>query len=391
MDVAQRMKQLPQQFFANLALRVQGEINAGHDIINLGQGNPDQPTPAHIVDTLREAARDPMTHKYPPFTGLPALKSAVAAFYAREYGVEVNPETEVAILFGGKAGLVEVSQIYLNPGDVALVPDPGYPDYWSGVALAGGRMVKLPLTADRAFLPDLSAISDTDWQAAKLMFLNYPHNPTGAIATPAFFEEVVRRAAAHEVYVVHDFAYGAIGFDNIKPPSFLQTQGAKSVGIEIYTLSKTYNMAGWRVAFAVGNPDVVRAINLFQDHVYVSLFSAVQLAAATALTASQACVDELVARYESRRNVFISTLAEHGLDCPAPGGSFFVWMPAPKGIRSAAYAEYLIERAGVAVAPGIGFGDHGDGYVRVGLLTSEDRLCEAAYRIAQATAALPRA
>lgn len=385
MDMADRMGRLPKQFFADLALRVQAEVASGRDIINLGQGNPDLPTPPHIVEALRTASLDPTTHKYPPFTGLPKLKEAAAAFYQREYSVQLDPETEVAILFGGKAGLVEVSEIYLNPGDVALVPDPGYPDYWSGIAIAGGRMVKLPLLAEHAFLPDLEAVSAADWQAAKLLFLNYPHNPTGATATPAFYRDVVAHAQRHQVGVIHDFAYGAIGFDGVKPPSFLQTEGARDVGIEIYTLSKTYNMAGWRVAFAVGNRDMIRAINLFQDHYYVSLFAAIQIAAAEALTASQDCVQELCDVYQSRRDAFIGALQAHGVACPAPGGSFFVWMPTPAGYRSVDFANHLLQHAGVAVAPGVGFGEHGDGCVRIGLLTREDRLREAAERIAQAS------
>lgn len=384
LELADRMQQLPEQFFARLTSRVQRAIEAGRDIINLGQGNPDQPTPPHIVDALREAATDPSTHRYPPFTGLLALKQAAAQFYRREYQVELDPETEVAILFGGKACLVELSSIYLNAGDVALVPDPGYPDYWSGVALAGGRMVKLPLTSANGFLPDFEGVSTEDWDAAKLLFLNYPNNPTGATATVDFFAQAASHARAHDCYVIHDFAYGGIGYDGVKPPSFLQVSGAKEIGIEIYTLSKTYNMAGWRVAVAVGNPDVVSAINLLQDHTYVSLFPAVQRAAIKALTGPQACVEDLRATYEHRRDVWVQSLRRHGIECPAPQGSFFAWMPIPKGLDSATYADFLFEHANVAVAPGLGFGEHGDGYVRIGLLTSEDRLREAAQRIAAA-------
>ncbi|MFO2549111.1 pyridoxal phosphate-dependent aminotransferase [Alicyclobacillus cycloheptanicus] len=384
-QMADRMARLPKQFFADLTRRVQAEIEAGRDIINLGQGNPDLPTPPHIVEALREAALDPATHRYGPFRGMAALKEAVAAFYARTYGIDLDPDTEVAILFGGKAGLVEVSEIYLNPGDVALVPDPGYPDYWSGIALAGARMVTLPLTADRSFLPDFEAVADADWQAAKLLFLNYPHNPTGATAPASLYTDLVEQARKHDVWVVHDFAYGAIGYDGIQPPSFLQAPGAKEVGIELYTLSKTYNMAGWRVAFAVGNPDMIAAINLFQDHYYVSLFPAVQRAAIAALTGPQDCVENLRMTYESRRNAFVGALQSLGVHCPPPGGSFFVWMPVPEGFKAVSYADMLLEKAGVAVAPGVGFGACGEGYVRIGLLTSEDRLREAAHRIAAVT------
>lgn len=378
------MERLPKQFFANLVRQVQDRVDAGHDVINLGQGNPDLPTPAHIVEALREAVLDPATHRYGPFAGLPELKEAVAAFYEREYGVPLDPVEEVAVLFGGKAGLVELSEVFLNPGDVALVPDPGYPDYWSGIALAGGRMVEVPLRADHDFLPDLSALPAELLDQAKLWFLNYPNNPTGAVAPLDWFERAAALARRHEVLVVHDFAYGAVGFDGFRPPSFLQVDGAKDVCVEIYTLSKTYNMAGWRVAFAVGNRFAVRAINLLQDHRYVSLFPAVQRAAVAALSGSQRCVEELVAVYEARRNAFIEELERCGYRCPKPAGSFFAWVPVPAGFTSATFAEYLLDRADVAVAPGIGFGACGEGYVRVGLLTSEARLREAARRIAKA-------
>lgn len=375
------LKNLPKQFFASLVAKVNKVVAAGHDVINLGQGNPDQPTPNHIVTALQEAASNPNYHKYPPFRGQSFLKEAVATFYQREYGVEVNPETEVAVLFGGKAGLVEIPQCILNPGDIALVPDPGYPDYWSGVELAQGVMEYMPLKAENNFLPDFTVIKQESLEIAKLMFLNYPNNPTGAIATKEFFEETVAFARENEVCVVHDFAYGAIGFDGQKPISFLQTDGAKEIGIEIYTMSKTYNMAGWRVGFAIGNPSVIEAINLFQDHVYVSLFSAVQEAAAVALLESQECVQQLVGLYESRRNTFISALQDIGWGVIAPAGSFFAWLPVPVGYTSESFADLLLEKAHVAVAPGIGFGSYGDQYVRVGLLTDESRLVEAANRI----------
>ncbi|MFS0861796.1 pyridoxal phosphate-dependent aminotransferase [Fredinandcohnia sp. 179-A 10B2 NHS] len=375
------LKNLPKQFFASLVGKVNRVVADGHDVINLGQGNPDQPTPSHIVKALQNSAENPSYHKYPPFRGQPFLKEAAAKFYEREYGVTLNPETEVAILFGGKAGLVEIPQCLLNPGDVALVPDPGYPDYWSGVELARGVMEYMPLKEDNAFLPDYSELNPEQLEKAKVMFLNYPNNPTGATATKEFFEETVEFANKHDICVVHDFAYGAIGFDGKKPVSFLQVEGAKEIGIEIYTLSKTYNMAGWRIGFAVGNPSVIEAINLLQDHLYVSLFSPVQEAAAAALLESQDCVDELVALYESRRNTFIQSLQEIGWDVKAPTGSFFAWLPVPKGYTSATFADLLLEKAHVAVAPGIGFGSYGDGYVRVGLLTDEARLVEAANRI----------
>ncbi|MDR9853929.1 pyridoxal phosphate-dependent aminotransferase [Paenibacillus sp. VCA1] len=377
------MTQLPTQFFATLVQKVNREISAGHDVINLGQGNPDTPTPSHIVTALQEAAANPLYHKYSPFTGYGFLKEAIAKRYFEDYGVVLDPETEVAILFGGKTGLVQLPQILLNPGDLCLVPDPGYPDYWSGVALAKAEMSFMPLRKDNAFLPDYAGIPESVRKRAKLMFLNYPNNPTSATAPLSFYEDTVKFAAENGIVVASDFAYGAIGFDGRRPVSFLQAPGAKEVGVEFYTLSKTYNMAGWRVGFALGNREVVSMINLLQDHIYVSLFGGIQAAAAEALTASQACVGELVGRYESRRDAFFGGLAEIGWEADKPGGSFFSWLPVPKGHTSASFADLLLQKAKVAVAPGIGFGDHGEGYVRVGLLTSEERLREAARRIGE--------
>ncbi len=380
---AERLQHLPDQFFAKLVTEVNSYLQQGKDVINLGQGNPDLPTPDHIVASLQEAAANPQFHKYSPFRGYPFLKEAIASYYEREYGVKLDPETEVAVLFGGKVGLVEMAQCFLNPGDVALVPNPGYPDYWSGIAVSEARMEMMPLLAENQFLPDYEQISLNIREQAKLMFLNYPNNPTAGIATPAFFTETVDLATQHDILVIHDFAYGAIGFDGKKPLSFLQTPGAKDVGIEIYTLSKTYNMAGWRVGFALGNPSVIRAIELLQDHFYVSLFGAVQQAAATALLGPQDCVHSQVHTYEQRRNTFISGLQEIGWKVEAPKGSFFCWLPVPSGYTSESFATALLEQTHIAVAPGIGFGSAGDNYVRVGLLTDETRLREAVSRIKQ--------
>ncbi|MGT8955344.1 aminotransferase class I/II-fold pyridoxal phosphate-dependent enzyme [Bacillus cereus] len=372
---------LPTQFFASLVAKVNKVVAAGHDVINLGQGNPDQPTPQHIVKALQDAAEKTIHHKYPPFRGHESLKEAVAIFYKREYGVELNPKTEVAILFGGKAGLVELPICFTNPGDTILVPDPGYPDYLSGVALAKAQFERMPLIAENNFLPDYTNIDDSIAERAKLMFLNYPNNPTGATASKDFFDATIHFANKHNILVVHDFAYGAIGFDGQKPVSFLQADGAKNIGIEIYTLSKTFNMAGWRIAFAVGNESVIETINLLQDHMYVSIFGAVQDAAREALLSSQSCVIDLVNSYESRRNALISACHSIGWNVDIPTGSFFAWLPVPKGYTSEQFSNILLEKAHVAVAPGVGFGEHGEGYVRVGLLHTEDRLREAINRI----------
>ncbi|WP_169081674.1 pyridoxal phosphate-dependent aminotransferase [Paenibacillus sp. PL91] len=378
---ADRMNGLPTQFFAKLVAKANAQTAKGRDVINLGQGNPDQPTPPHIVAKLQEAAANPLYHKYPPFSGYPFLKEAVAKRYKEDYNVDVDPTTEVAILFGGKTGLVEISQCLLNPGDVCLVPDPGYPDYWSGVALAGAEMAFMPLTDKNNYLPDYDAINPELAKRAKLMFMNYPNNPTGAVANAAFYAKTVEYAKKHGIVVASDFAYGAIGFDGNQPISFLQTPGAKEVGVEFYTLSKTYNMAGWRVGFAIGNSEIVKLINLIQDHYYCSLFGGIQEAAALALTGPQQCVTELKAMYERRRDALFAALDRIGWKAARPGGSFFCWLPVAEGYTSESFADLLLQEADVVVAPGVGFGTHGEGFVRLGLLTNEARLEEAVERI----------
>lgn len=381
MDYSNRLKKLPNQFFASLVSKVNHAIAEGRDIINLGQGNPDQPTPNHIVKALQRAVEDPQTHKYSPFRGLIELKKAASNFYKKQFNVDIDPETEVSILFGAKAGLVELPFCLLNDGDLMLLPDPGYPDYLSGAVLANVNYQTFPLKKENKFLPDYNAIPAEQKQAAKLMYLNYPNNPTGATANYDFFEETVDFAFKNRITIVHDFAYGAIGFDGKRPISFLEIKGAKKVGVEMYTLSKTYNMAGWRVGFAVGNPIVIEALNLLHDHMYVSLFPAIQQSAITALMNDQKCVEKLVNLYEQRRNSFIHACLEIGWKVDSPAGSFFAWLPVPEGFTSEEFADYLLDKANVAVAPGIGFGKNGEGFVRVGLLEDTDRLVEAVKRI----------
>ena len=376
-----KLQNLPEQFFAKLAARVAAKVAAGHDVINLGQGNPDQPTFPHIIEALQKSSTDPVNHKYPPFSGVQDLRQAAADFYKREYNVDIDPATEVAILGGTKIGLVELPLALLNEGDTMLLPDPGYPDYLSGVELAGAKFEPMPLLAKNDFLPDYKALDHEVKAAAKLMYINYPNNPTGATADLAFYEETVRFARDNKIAVAHDFAYGAIGFDGQKPVSFLQAEGAKEVGIELYTLSKSYNMAGWRVGFAVGNAQMIAAINLLQDHLFCSIFPAVQYAAAAALQGDQSEVDALRATYERRRNVLVEEAHRIGWKVVAPKGSFFAWLPVPKGFTSEQFTDLLLEEANIAVASGNGFGEYGEGYVRVGLLTDELRLQEAMVRI----------
>lgn len=381
MEFSKKLQQLPPQFFAALVSKVNAALAQGRDVINLGQGNPDQPTPNHIIEALQLAATDPQSHKYSPFRGITELRQAAADFYKREYNVDIDPNTEVAILGGTKVGLVELPLALLNPGDYMLLPDPGYPDYLSGVALADVKFDTLPLHAKNDFLPDFNALDEEVKQRAKLLYLNYPNNPTGGTATTAFFEQTVDFAKDNQIAVVHDFAYGAIGFDGVRPPSFLQAAGAKDVGIELYTLSKSFNMAGWRIGFAVGNAKMIEAINIIQDHLFCSQFPAVQHAAAAALNEEQSCVKNLLALYEGRRNVLIEEAKKIGWDITAPNGSFFAWLKVPAGYTSEQFAALLLDKADIAVAAGNGFGQHGEGYIRVGLLVSEERLREAIARI----------
>lgn len=375
------LQRLPKQFFANLVRKVNAKVATGADVINLGQGNPDQPTPDFIVKAMQEATAKPANHKYSQFRGDPELKKAAAAFYKREYGVELDPEKEIAILGGSKIGLVELPFAILNLGDTMILPDPGYPDYLSGVALADVRLELMRLKEENQFLPDYDDLDAAVVQRAKLMYLNYPNNPTGATATPEFFKKTVDFAKQNQIGVVQDFAYGAIGFDGKRPVSFLQTPGAKDVGIETYTFSKSYNMAGWRIGFAAGNADMIEAINLIQDHLFVSVFPAIQKAAITALNSDQQSVRDLVALYEKRRNQFFSAARAIGWEPYPSGGSFYAWMPVPKGYTSESFADLLLEKAAVAVAPGNGFGAGGEGFVRVGLLIDEPRFTEACQRI----------
>lgn len=297
----------------------------------------------------------------------------------------MDPYGEVAVLHGSKTGIFEISQCILNPGDTALVPDPFYPDYFSGLNFADAITEKFPLQAENNFLPDYSLIKDEVAEKAKLMFLNYPNNPTGAVATKKTFEDTVSYAMKHRIGVIHDFAYGAIGFDGIKPLSFLQTPGAKDIGIEFLSLSKSYNLAGWRIAFAVGNSSIIESIHLLQDHTNVGMYGGIQQAAAKALEFGQDAAKEISYTYERRRNQFIEELKYSELDIFVPKGTFYVWVKTPKGYTSNQFFDLLLNEAHVVVSSGNGFGSQGEGYVRVGLCQSDEKIVEAAKRIKQLT------
>lgn len=380
------LKTLPKQFFASLVSRVNAKIAAGADVINLGQGNPDLPTPDYIVQAMQQATAVAADHQYSAFRGEMRFKTAIAQFYFDTYGVVLDPATEVAVLAGSKIGLVELPLALMNPGETLLLPNPGYPDYWSGAALGRVAVEQVKLKRENDFLIDYDDIPADVAQRAKFLYMNYPNNPTGAVATADFYEQTVAFAKQNQVGIISDFAYGAIGFDGHQPRSFMQTPGAKTVGIETYTFSKTFNMAGWRVGFAVGNADMIDAINVIQDHLFVSLFPAVQDAAIAALAHyhdQNSAVANLVQVYQQRRDAFIQAVRTYNWEPYVPKGAFYVLMPVPAGYTSASFADLLLEEANVAVADASGFGDAGAGYVRVSLTTDTVRLVEAARRIGE--------
>lgn len=379
MKPADRITRLPQQFFAGLVNLAVDLKEQGRLVINLGQGNPDQPTPPDIVEALKRAADNPRYQRYIPFAGLPELKQAVARWYQRQHGVILDWSTEVAILIGSKIGLQEISLAVLNPGDAALVPDPGYPDYWSGIRLAGAQMIPWRLSPGTA-LPDVSRLDRT----VGLAFLNYPNNPTGRIAPAAFFDAVIAQALETGTVLAHDLAYGDIVYDGMRAVSLLARPGGKAAGIEFTTVSKSYNMAGFRLGFAAGNPELIRYLETLQDHLSCSQYGAIQEAAITALDSPVAAVEAVRALYQQRRDHFLSALAEEGWSVPASQGSIFQWIPLPPGAPlSVPFAEELARQTALIVAPGRGFGEGGEGFIRISLTESEETLKRAARLLGQ--------
>jgi LL-diaminopimelate aminotransferase len=380
--LARRVESLPPYLFAELDRKVAEKKATGADVISLGVGDPDQPTPRHIVEALQEAAEDPVTHRYPSYYGLPALRMAIAAWYRARFGVELDPETEVQPLIGSKEGIAHLAWAFVDPGDEVLVPDPGYPVYDTGTRLAGGTPVPVPHPEDRGFLPDLAAVRPT--ARTKLLWLGFPSNPTAAVAEPPVFEEAVSFAREHRLLLAHDAAYSEITFDGFVAPSVLQVPGAKDVAVEIGSASKTYNMTGWRIGWAVGNPDAIRALATLKTNIDSGIWSAVQQAAVVALTGPQDHLKPLLETYRRRRDLLVDTLGDLGWDLKPPLGSFYVWFPTRDGMSSAAFAELLLERAAVVVAPGSGYGRGGEGFVRAALTIEDDRLEEAVSRLRSA-------
>lgn len=378
------MQKLPPYLFARIEKKIEEARERGVDIISLGIGDPDQPTPEHIIERATKALRDPANHQYPSSVGMLAYRQAVAEWYQRRFGVQLDPRSEVVSLIGSKEGIGNISACYLNPGDTSLVPDPGYPVYSIGAILNGAEPYRMPLLAENDFLPQLKDIPTEVAQRAKLMFINYPNNPTGAVANDDFYREVIAFATEFDILVCHDAAYSEITFDSHSAPSFLEFPGAREVGIEFHSVSKTYNMTGWRIGWAAGNKDAVEVLGRYKSNIDSGAFQVVQYAAMEALLGPQDCVAAMRQVYQERRDVVIAGLRRMGWSIKPPAGSIYVWVPVPRGFDSASFAEMVLEKAGVIITPGIGYGEYGEGYFRIALTVDKVKMATALQRMHQA-------
>ena len=382
MKFARRLEHVPPYLFAELERKIDEKRNAGVDVISLGIGDPDLPAPPAVVAEMQRQVARPETHRYPSNCGLPAFREAVAAFYGERFGVEIDPDTEVIPVLGGKEGVAHVALACLEPGDVCLAPEPGYPPYTSGPLFAGADLHYLPLRAETGFFPDLDAIPPDLRARANLLYLNYPNNPTGAVVAAGGFERAVAFARPNEIIVVHDNSYSEIAFDGYRPPSFLAAPGAKDVGVEIFSLSKGWNMTGWRVGWIAGNAEVVERYRQLKTNLDSGMFDALQLGAVAALTEARAFPAEMSEVYRRRRDLMIEALAAIGLPASPPRATPYIWVRIPDGYTSAAFTDLVLEEAAVVVSPGPSFGPSGEGYVRLSLTIADARLEEAAHRIA---------
>ncbi len=384
MDIewSRRISDLPPYLFAEIDRKKAECMAKGVDVIDLGVGDPDIPTPANIVTAAAKALDDPSNHRYPSYAGMDEFRSAAARWCAKRFGVELDSESEVLALIGSKEGVAHAPMAFVNPGDYALVPDPGYPVYPVSVSFAGGISYRMPLRKENGFLPDLKAIPEDIALRAKIMFLNYPNNPTTAVAEGSFFEEVVEFAVRHNIVVCHDAAYTEVTFDGFVAPSFLQTPGAKEVGIEFHSLSKTFSMTGWRIAFAAGSKRAIAALGKVKTNIDSGAFQAVQIAGIEALAGDDGGFESRSGTYRERRDIFCSGLDRAGLSYCKPLSTFYVWFETPDGMSSARFASLILDRCGVVVTPGNGFGEFGEGYVRASTTFDTERLAQAADRIA---------
>ncbi|MDF0650298.1 MAG: LL-diaminopimelate aminotransferase [Nitrospira sp.] len=380
-EVATRIKTLPPYLFAAIDKMKQEAIARGVDIINLGIGDPDLPTPMPIIERLANAAKDAKHHQYPSYEGMLSFRKAVAGWYKRRFNVTLDPANEVLTLIGSKEGIGHIHLAFVNPGDVVLVPSPGYPVYPVATGFSGGQSHVMPLTKTNGFLPDLNAIPKEVAKKAKLMWLNSPNNPTSVIMTKDYFKRVVEFARENQVIVCHDAAYSEVYYDGRRPASFMEVDGAKDVGVEFHSLSKTYNMTGWRIGFAVGHKEVLAGLGKVKSNLDSGCFEAVQEAGITALTLDDSVTDSLRKTYQDRRDTLIPGLKNLGLEVDPPPAAFYVWVTVPKGYTSTSFSAHLLEKAGIVTTPGNGFGAPGEGYIRMTLCTSKERLGEAVERI----------
>ncbi|MBI2027289.1 MAG: LL-diaminopimelate aminotransferase [Deltaproteobacteria bacterium] len=379
-ELAHRVKNLPPYLFEKLDQAKSKALARGVDVIDLGIGDPQDPTPSHIVEALYEASKKSLNHRYPTYVGLLSLRTAIADFY-RKKGIVLDPQREVLALIGSKEGIAHIPFAFVNPGDVVLVPDPGYPVFSSSTLFAGGEIYKMPLLEENRYLPDLSIIPQAIAQRCKMMFLNYPNNPTAAVAPFEFYEHVIQFAKKYNIIVCHDAAYADVYFEK-RPFSFLEIEGAKEVGIEFGSLSKTYNMTGWRIGWAVGNADIIFGLSKIKTNTDSGVFQAVQEAAICALNSDQKCVDDIRKVYQTKRDVAVLALKKAGFSVSSQEATFYLWFRIPKMFNSSeSFASYVLEKTGVVITPGNGFGEAGEGYVRISLTAPLARIEEAMRRL----------
>jgi len=383
MEVSRRLKKIPPYVFAEIDKKRQAAVAKGVDVINLGIGDPDQPTPPHIVEAMREAVLNPINHHYPPFGGTKEYKTAAADWCHQRFGFTVDPDTEVTSLIGGKEGLHNTIMAFIDEGDVNLIPDPAYPVYKTSTILAGGEPYFLPLTPENDYLPDLEAIPQAVLQKSKLLLLNYPNNPTAGVADLGFFEKVVSFAKKNDLLFCHDLSYSEMTFDGYKAPSVLEIPGAKDVTMELHTLSKAFNMTGWRIGFAIGNAQAVKALAQIKSNVDTDVFRAVQVAAIAAFKGPRDHIDFCNKLYIERRDVAVKRLKELGWEVKPNKATFYMWLKVPKGFTSAEFATEMLDRAGIVVPPGTAYGPTGEGYIRLSLCATVERLNEAFDRMAK--------
>ncbi len=379
--LADRLTQLPPYLFAKLDIMKQEARAKGVDIIDLGVGDPDMPTPKPIIDRLYKAAQDAENHRYPSYEGMLQFRQAAANWCERRFGVKLDPQSEVLSLIGSKEGIAHIPLAFVNPGDVVLAPNPGYPVYHASTVLAGGETYTMPLLKENNYLPDFSAIDEQVLKRAKIMFLNYPNNPTAAVADEQFFQSAILLAHKYNIIICHDAAYSEIAYDGYKVPSILQYEGAREVAIEFHSLSKTFNMTGGRIGFAVGNKEVIGGLGKVKTNIDSGIFQAIQYAGIEAIENQAAAVDASIAIYQERRDVLVAGLQKLGLNVEKPKAAFYVWFEVPEGYDSAEFTAKLLQETGIMTTPGVGFGEYGEGYVRMTLTVNVDRLREAIGRL----------